>query len=56
MKNYSIRLPDPIVEWINEQAIKENISFNAMIRTLLDRLKFEEEILKQLEDKKKKGK
>lgn len=52
----SFRIPESLREWIKEQAEKENMPYTTMARVLLDRMKYTDEIINQLVDKKKRGK
>lgn len=54
MKTRQIRLKPSTEKWIEEQAGKEGITFSAMLRTLLERLEYEDFIRKQLENRKRK--
>ena len=53
MKRIQVRLPEPIIEWVDKQAKKENVPFSTMVRVILDREMFKENIEKQFEKKKK---
>lgn len=53
MKSVNIRLTEAIYEWVKEQAEFEGVPVSAMIRTLLDRMKHEDEMLKKLNIKKR---
>lgn len=52
----SFRAPESLKAWVVQRAEEENIPYTTMIRVLLDRMKFEEEIINQLNSKKKKVK
>lgn len=52
----SFRAPESLKSWIVKKAEEENIPYTTMTRVLLDRMKFEEEIINQLNNKKKKVK
>lgn len=52
----SFRAPETLKAWIVKRAEEEGIPYTTMIRVLLDRMKFEEEIISQLNSKKKRGK
>lgn len=56
MELISFRVPASLKKWIKEQAEKENMPYTTMARVLLDRMKYTDEIINQLVDKKKKVK
>lgn len=56
MELISFRVPASLKKWIKEQAEKENMPYTTMARVLLDRMKYTDEIINQLVDKKKRGK
>lgn len=47
----SFRVPESLKEWIEEQGKKEGIPYTTMARVLLDRMKYEDEIINQLNKK-----
>ena len=53
MKSVNIRLTETLYEWVKEQAELENVPVSSMIRTLLDRMKHEDEMLKKLNIKRR---
>lgn len=55
MKVVQTRLPDDIIEWINQMANKEGVALSTMLRIYLIREKYREDIEKQF-GKKKRGK
>lgn len=44
----SFRIPKSLKEWLEEQGKKEGIPYTAMARVLLDRMKYEDEIIKKI--------
>lgn len=55
MKRIQVRLPEHIIEWINDMAKKEGVATSTMIRLYLDRQMYRESIEKQF-NKEKRGK
>ena len=55
MKAINIRLRESTIEWLKEMANNEKVALSTMIRLLLEREEFRDEIEKQF-DKKKRGK
>lgn len=47
----SFRIPKPLKKWLEEQGKKEGIPYTTMAKTLLDRIKYEDEIINQLNKK-----
>lgn len=47
----SFRIPKSLKEWLEEQGKKEGIPYTTMARVLLDRMKYEDEIMNQLNKK-----
>ena len=47
----SFRIPKSLKEWLEEQGKKEGIPYTTMARTLLDRMKYADEISKQFNKK-----
>lgn len=50
-----IRLKPSTIKWIEKQAEKEGLTFSTMLRTILEREEFRDEIVNQF-NKKKRGK
>jgi len=48
-----IRLKPSTIQWIESLAKKEGLTFSAMLRTLLEREEFRDEIVKEFEKKKR---
>lgn len=49
-----VRLKPSTTKWIEDQAKKEGLTFSTMLRTILEREEFRDEIVKEF-DKKKRG-
>lgn len=47
----SLRIPESLKEWIEEQAKIERIPYTTMARTLLDRMKYADEQIKKFDKK-----
>ena len=47
----SFRIPKPLKKWLEERGKKEGIPYTTMARVLLDRIKYEDEIINQLNKK-----
>lgn len=56
MKVIQVRLPDNIIEWLNDMANKEGVAISTMIRLFLDREMYRYNIEKQFEKKKRNDK
>ncbi|MBO7526477.1 MAG: hypothetical protein J6T74_01115 [Clostridia bacterium] len=54
MEKIQVRLTDTIIDWVKKQADIEGVPVSTMIRLILDREMFKDEIKKQF-DKKKRG-
>ena len=48
----SFRIPEPLKKWLEERGKKEGIPYTTMARVLLDRMKYTDEIINQLNKKK----
>lgn len=55
MKTKQVRLKPSTIKWIEDMAKKEGLTFSSMLRTILEREEFRDEIVKEF-DKKKRGK
>lgn len=53
MKTKTIKLRESTIEWIDKQAKKEKVPFATMIRLILEREEFRDELEKQFKDKKR---
>lgn len=53
MKVLQVRLPDDIIEWLNQMANKEGVAISTMLRWFLDREMQRDLIDKQFDKKKK---
>ena len=53
MQKIQVRLTDTIIDWVKKQAEIENVPVSTMIRLILDREMFKDEIEKQFGKKKK---
>lgn len=53
MKTKQIRLKPSTIKWIEDQAKKEGLTFSTMLRTILEREEFRDEIVKEFEKKKR---
>lgn len=53
MKTKSIKLRESTIEWITKQAETEKVPFATMVRLILEREEFRDEIEKQFKDKKR---
>ena len=47
----SFRIPKPLKKWLEERGKKEGIPYTTMARTLLDRMKYIDEQIKQFDKK-----
>ena len=47
----SFRISRPLKKWLKERGKKEGIPYTTMARVLLDRMKYEDEIINQLNKK-----
>ena len=54
MKTKTIKLRESTIDWIQELAEKEHVPFATMVRLILEREEFRDEIEKQLYNGKKK--
>ena len=57
MEIISFRAPKSLKLWIKEKAKEENMAYTTMARVMLDRMKYTDEMIKQIyeNDKKKRG-
>lgn len=53
MERIQVRLPEHIINWLNDMAKKEGVATSTMIRLYLDREMYRESIEKQFEKKKR---
>lgn len=53
VERIQVRLTEPIIDWVKKQADIEGVAISTMIRLILDREMFKDEIEKQFEKKKR---
>lgn len=53
MKTKTIKLRESTIDWIQELAEKEHVPFATMVRLILEREEYRDELEKQFKDKKR---